>query len=276
MAGIYSRAIGRSRQIEEEKGRALSESGMKELATDEKVYDVEKEFQDKSENALENAGWLKTAGSIIGGGIAMATGVGPIMAAMYAAGGTAAGAVAGKHQLNQAYKGGSMGKWKQGAQSKVQKGYIKDSAMSIMQSAIMAGTAASGGAETMEGAAKASDLGTKANMAELSKIEGVGQGLASDTTNTVIETSAIDFENVEKTVGFEGLPEASQNALRSSVEGMKVDAGIVDPSYAKNPMGKGFDWSQAKRNIQTGLFGAQSIKGATLKSILENEDEETE
>ena len=274
MAGIYSRAIGRSRQIEEEKGRALSESGMKELATDEKVYDVEKEFQDKSENALENAGWLKTAGSIIGGGIAMATGVGPIMAAMYAAGGTAAGAVAGKHQLNQAYKGGSMGKWKQGAQSKVQKGYIKDSAMSIMQSAIMAGTAASGGAETMEGAAKASDLGTKANMAELSNIEGIGAGKFGE--KSVMETSGIDFENVEKSMGFEYLPEASQKELISSVEGMKVDAGIVDPSYAKNPMGKGFDWSQAKRNIQTGLFGAQSIKGATLKSILENEDEETE
>ena len=172
---LASQMTEKDRTQTEESDRAAGESALKAGEADEFVYDTEKEWEDAAESGLASANMWKTIGGVVAGGIALATGMAPLAAALVSAGGTFLGGKIGQHQFDQKMKGtasytdegGTERKWKAGSTKKLEKGLDQDLMMSTIMSFIMGGTQAGGAGGEVAG--KTAEEGVKNLGAEVAK-----------------------------------------------------------------------------------------------------------
>jgi len=150
MAGIYAQAVGTERKLAEEESKVKSEAGQKELQTQEKVYDVKKEYQDAAEKGLsDKAWWQKGLGALamIGGTM---MGLGPLMMGLLSSAGTLLGGKIGHEKMKtrigktEAGKGG----WLQTSRSK-----LKDASQrETLMAGLVSGVAGAAAGKTIQGA----------------------------------------------------------------------------------------------------------------------------
>ena len=153
MAGIFEQAVGTERKIAEEEDKAKSEAGQKQLKTEEKVYDVKKEYEEEAEAGLKEKGWWQkglSMAAMIGGTM---MGLGPVMMGLMSTAGTLAGGKIGHEKLKSRLAGteaGSKG-WLQKSRQKLSQGSVRETLMSSLIAGV-SGAALGKGAEAAGGA----------------------------------------------------------------------------------------------------------------------------
>ena len=147
----YEQALEDTRTIEKEKDKSISEVGSKAVKVKDFVLDTKMKVDKALKRAAEKFGTAKTIGAMVGGGIALATGAAPLVAAAYAFGGTVAGGLWGQSKARKELAGMD---YMKKSQSDLFTGMRKQTGKEALVNAVMAGVTAKGAGDMTKEAGK--------------------------------------------------------------------------------------------------------------------------
>lgn len=231
MASVYSQAVTSSAGARRASTRALGMAKKNLLKTKEFELDEQINFDKLAKKASKKFGSAKSIGSLLGTGLAWATGMGPLMAAITAAGATAAGGAYGSSRAGDVMKDT---KWFNRTKSDLQEGMAKQTASSALVAGVMAGSGAKG-AQTKDTAIKGAG-----GAAETVTTKGVGEmQLAKGLDSSKI--SQLGWKTEEgKTQLAQQMAESSDEAISKFGKGFMENKPNWGDSWKES---FGTDWS---------------------------------
>ena len=179
MASVYSQAVTSSAGARRASTRALGMAKKNLLKTKEFELDEQINFDKLAKKASKKFGSWKSIGSLIGTGLAWATGMGPLAAALTAAGSTVAGGAIGGKKAGDVMKDT---KWFSRTKSDLQEGMGKQTMSSALVAGVMAGSGAKGAQKTpdIKGASDAAaETVTKTGVGDMQLAKGLDQSKIS-------------------------------------------------------------------------------------------------
>lgn len=189
--GAYQSAVTTNSDINENKMDALKSASENQAKTEEFKFDETMAFQKKAAKAAKKFGNFKSLGSLAGmAGAMLIPGIGPLLAAGIAAGGTAVGGYVGKNQAKKELDGRFFKGNQEAALQSMDKSILTDSIMSGIMGGVGAG--AGGGTST-----KALELGGGRASTFFGNIAGTKGGLGMMGGKTLLDASGLTDNDMD-------------------------------------------------------------------------------